>query len=180
MDRREALKKMAVGGATVVGASVVLTNTAFSDSGTVRCRFTFGVNASFTATLTRPANGQARGQVTVTPPTGGSCGCGGAPTFSYAFSVTLTDNTSVTVNSGGGATATWQSSATFDTGIQSNGSGNSAYSYVVRVGVRVQCPGISGSTFVCRFGTVSGSNAPTTTAPTALASSTPPAPLPSC
>ncbi len=34
MDRREALKKMAAGGATVVGASMVLSNVAFADKGT--------------------------------------------------------------------------------------------------------------------------------------------------
>ena len=38
MDRREALKKMAVGGATVVGASVVLSNVAFADGGTIGSR----------------------------------------------------------------------------------------------------------------------------------------------
>ena len=38
MDRRDALKKLGMGGATVVGASMVVSSPAFADSGTINCR----------------------------------------------------------------------------------------------------------------------------------------------
>ena len=38
MDRREALKKLAVGGVTAAGVTAVMTSTAFGDGGTANCR----------------------------------------------------------------------------------------------------------------------------------------------
>ena len=38
MDRREALKKLAVGGATAAGVTAVMTSTIFADGGTVSCQ----------------------------------------------------------------------------------------------------------------------------------------------
>ena len=176
MDRREALKKMAVGGASVVGASVVLSNVAFADSGTTKCRHPYAA-ATFTATLTRAGTLNLSGRAIVTVGgVPGPCPCGGAtPNISYAFTVTLSDFLSVTVTSGG-----WQPSNVFDTGALSIFAiGN--FNYAIGVGIRLDCPGISGRAVTCRFATVSGTNAPTT--PPALPlTSPPPAPagLPSC
>ena len=181
MDRRDALKKMAAGGATVVGASVVLSNLAFADSGTVKCRHTYTTAASFTAVLRRPRADRARAVVTVGGPPAGACPCGGAPPIvAYAFSVTLSDASSVTRNSGGGATAAWQASNTFNTGGLNIGGGTSPFNYSVSVGIKLDCAGVTGRAVICRFAIVTGTNAPTTTPATSLTSTSPPALMPSC
>ena len=181
MDRRDALKKMAAGGTAVVGASVVLSTLAFADSGTVKCRHTYTTAASFTAVLTRPANNRGRAVVTVGGIPVGACPCGGAPPIiTYAFSVTLSDARSVTRNSGGGPTAAWQAGNAFDTGSLRIGRGNSPSEYTVSVGNKLDCVGVTGRAVICRFATVTGTNAPTTTPATSLTSTSPPASMPSC
>lgn len=71
MDRREALKKMAAGGATVVGASVVLSNVAFADGGTPRNRGT-GIPSTVSVTASGLPN-QKSFTSTITVPSGFSC-----------------------------------------------------------------------------------------------------------
>ena len=60
MDRREALKKMAVGGVTIVGASSVLSSTAFADGGTPNCTADRSLTASGTVVLSAFTTGSAR------------------------------------------------------------------------------------------------------------------------
>ena len=175
MDRRDALKKLGLGGATIIGASAVSSSPAFADSGTVNCRYTYSTAATAAITLTRPANNSGRFLVTTTPPAG-SCPCGTAsPIVSYSFYGALTDNSTATASSGG-----WIAGSTFDSGTLAIGGGNSSFAYNVQVGVRVQCRDKNGQlTAVCRFRSVSGTNAPTTLAAAGLAA-TSSANLPTC
>lgn len=170
MDRRDALKKLAAAGATAVGAPTVLSSAAFADSGTQRCQHSYTAPASLSASLTRPQNNRGRAQVTVsTAGLSGSCGCGGTASLSYAFWVRLSDSSTVIQSSSG-----WQTSNTFDTGSLVIGGGNSAFSYEVQVGIRLSCPGATAArpdAVICRFATVTGTNAPTTVAGVPLAAS---------
>jgi hypothetical protein len=175
MDRRDALKKLGFGGAVIVGASAVSSSPAFADSGTVNCRYTYSSAATAAITLTRPGNNTGRFRVTATPPAG-SCPCGTAsPVVSYSFYGALTGNTTVVASSGG-----WVAGSTFDSGTLAIGGGNSSFNYTIQVGVRVRCNDKNGQpTAVCRFVSVSGTNAPTTLAATGLAA-TSAANLPTC
>lgn len=174
MDRREALKKLGMGGATLLGASAVMSSPAFADSGTVNCRYTYGTAATTTITLTRPANNTASVAVTTTAPAG-SCPCGAGPTVTYAYYAALTGNATVPATSGG-----WVANTTFNATNLAIGGGNSAFGYNVQVGVRVQCSDKNGNpTFICRFYSASGTNGPTTIGPNAL-TATSAANLPGC
>jgi hypothetical protein len=152
-----------------------MSSPAFADSGTVPCRYTYATAATATTALTRPANNQGRFVVTTTAP-GGTCPCGSAaPTVTYAYFGTLIGNATVTASSNG-----WSAASTFDSGALAIGGGNSAFDFNVQVGVRVQCSDSSGQpTFVCRFFTFAGANAPTTVGPSALADASA-AGLPGC
>ena len=90
MDRREALKKMAVGGATVVGASVVLSNVAFADGGTVNSRPTgiAGGSVSFLPATTTSKNTRTVA-ATLTAIPAGLCpyGTPSTPRREYAWSL---------------------------------------------------------------------------------------------
>ena len=177
MDRREALKKMAVGGASVVGASVVLSNVAFADSGTTKCRHPYATPAFFTAVLTRPFFVFGNAVVTVGGIPVAACPCGGAPpTITYAFSVVLDAGSTATSNT------LWQASNTFNSGSDFVGF-NGTMSYTVSVGIKLDCAGVSGRAVICRFGTIVGSASsfPTSIGPISLTSPPPaPAGLPSC
>ena len=99
MDRREALKKLAAGGAVAAGATAVMTNTAFAANGSADCppsSSTYNVTAAagsgnsvtFTANLVSAA------------PT---CGCGTGtfqtgPTTQYAWTIGSDLSTSQTFN----------------------------------------------------------------------------------
>lgn len=64
MDRREALKKMAVGGATAIGASAVLSSVAFADGGSKpTCRPTPATSSTLTAAIT----GSGKSWISITP-----------------------------------------------------------------------------------------------------------------
>ena len=184
MDRREALKKMAVGGATLVGASAVMTNLAFADSGSPGCFSAYGTAytaASLaTASVVRSGN-SSNGTVTITfaafSPTCPT-GCG-TPSVTYALYGTLTVG-ATTSNFGTGvwgALNTISSSATLP-------STTTSVTFLVNVGVRVLC---GTSSYICRFQTksVSGAIAQSGTLsalPVSLpnTSTTPTAPLTGC
>ena len=63
MDRREALKKLAVGGVTAAGVTAVMTSTAFGDGGTANCRPTNVSTAN--PALTTNVTGLAKSAVRV-------------------------------------------------------------------------------------------------------------------
>ena len=150
-DRRELLKRLAAGGIAAAGSSVIRSGQAFADSGTVSCRFTYTGVATFTATINRPASGQGRYQIiTVTNPTG-VCPCGGTVTFSYAYWASLTGTSTVTASTG------WIPASSVTSTAFTIGGGTGAFSYRMEVAVRAQCAGRSGPTYICRFGTSSGS-----------------------
>jgi hypothetical protein len=173
MDRREALKKLGIGGATVAGASLIMSSPASADSGSPNCRYTYTAPATATISITRPQNSQVRFQLSVSSPTG-SCPCGGSPTITYAFRAVLTDNGSATFG-----TALFGQPLPFDSGAVSLGQGNSPIAYNVQVGVRINCPEGAQPASVCRFVTVTGSAAaPINLTPTLTATSA--AALPSC
>ena len=154
MDRRDALKKLGMGGATIVGATAVMSSPAFADSGSLSCRYTYTTAATATISITRPANSQVRLVLSATAPAG-TCGCGGTPTVRYAYRYALTDSTTVSAQSIDYSLTT----LSLDTGTLALGQGNSAITYNVQVGVRVQCPGgTEGPAFFCRFATRAGSS----------------------
>ncbi|MGB8861003.1 MAG: hypothetical protein WCC60_17220 [Ilumatobacteraceae bacterium] len=156
VDRRELLKRFAASGLVTVGAaSLVVSSPAFADSGTVPCRFTYAGVATFVATVNRPSSGNAQYQIiTVTNPTG-VCPCGGTPTFSYAYWVSLTGTSTATGSTG------WIAASSVSSGVASIGGGTGAFSYSMEVGVRVQCNGARAGrlAYICRFGTSAGSGA---------------------
>jgi hypothetical protein len=99
MDRREALKKMAVGGATVVGASTVMSSVAFANPGTANCAASASVALSYSTTGNTAA-------ITVSV-TGVSCPCPpGNPS-----------SPQVTYNLSSPALGTWLSAITSTTNV---------------------------------------------------------------
>ena len=63
VDRREALKKLAVGGATAAGLTAVMTSTSFADGGTVSCQPT--LPSSLPVTLTPSVAGGKKDAVSL-------------------------------------------------------------------------------------------------------------------
>ncbi len=154
MDRRDALKKLGMGGATVVAASAVMSSPAFADSGSVSCRYTYTTAATASISITRPVNSQVRFQLSISSAPQGTCRCGGSPIVVYAFRAVLTDSGTATFGSG-----QFNASLPFDSGPVNLGQGNSPIQYDVQVGVRIQCPGgAAGPAFICRFSTSAGSS----------------------
>jgi hypothetical protein len=87
MDRRDALKKLGMGGATVVGATMVMSSPAFAEPGTPTCAANSG-NPAVTISGSGNANLSAA-QVTITMSgvtgvTGVNCPCTGTATASGA------------------------------------------------------------------------------------------------
>jgi hypothetical protein len=72
MDRRDALKKLGMGGAAVVGASAVMTSPAFADGGSVACRST----PNLPTTLSAVVNIKAAVAISTTRTTFAAAGCG--------------------------------------------------------------------------------------------------------
>jgi hypothetical protein len=96
MDRREALKKMAAGGATVVGASTILSNVAFANGGTPGCAPTGSVSLSYSSTGTT---------VTIGASPTVSCPCGSSqPDVTYQWTGGAASNGSVVISTPNGTT----------------------------------------------------------------------------
>ncbi len=171
-SRRDLLKKMAAAGAIGSLVPTIVSTTAFADSGTVACRFTYTTAATATIVLSRPRANQATVVITIANPTG-TCPCSPAtaPTFNYSYFANL-----------GGAVAStgWvtfsSASGTFTV------AGTGSYAYSVEAGVRAQCPGKRALTFLCRFVLRSGTTSATgaaTDGPTAMTATSSPN-LPTC
>jgi hypothetical protein len=154
--RRTVLKRAAVaGGVAAWVAPLVLSSAAHADSGTPKCRFKPTVNASVTATISRPASNQAQFNIIAIANPTGACPCGGTPVFSYAYWGAVTGTSTVSASAGG-----WVSFSSAQSGALTIGGGTGAFSYQLEVGIRVQCAG-RGATpaFYCRFVLASGSGA---------------------
>ena len=98
VDRREALKKLAAGGAVAAGATAVLSSTAFANPGTQNCAAggSYAVSATFsgsTATLTAT-------------PASVSCPCGtstpASTTFAWVLDLTTGAGNSIAKSLGNG------------------------------------------------------------------------------
>jgi len=146
MDRRDALKKLGMGGATVIGATAVLSSPAFADSGSPNCFYSYDTAATATVIITRPSNNNASFAVTTTPPSG-TCGCG-TPVVTWQYYGALNGVLPPTPPPAG-----WTTATSYASGVYNSGGGASSNPYNVQVGVRIQC----GTSFICRFLTVSGS-----------------------
>ena len=109
MDRREALKKLAVGGATAAGLTAVMTSTAFANPGTANCA------ASGTPTVTGSRNGSA-GNITLTLGVAGvTCPCPGGGTASLVSAPTwqLNGNGPTSQTASAPYSAFWNAQGTF-------------------------------------------------------------------
>ncbi len=174
--RREALRLLAASGGATVAGSLVVSYTAFADSGSIPCRYAFSGSPN-AAVRVRNLPNNDRVQFTVTG-VAGTCPCGGAATIEYAYY--LLSNTGVTATSG------WTPLSMADTLDQviwplSGGS------VTVSVGVRVTCASPSGTTIRCRYVTstlVVGASPFDNTTNLALATnngtSPPPTGIPAC
>lgn len=136
MDRREALKKMAVGGVTVAGASVVMTSPAFA--------FT-SPTPPLQPLITPTGNGTNVLTITLAPGLGS---CPGSATSSMVDGTARSNfaaGTNITANTFSGP------SATSFTVTRGNGS---ASSFTFRYRARYVCNYPGGSQFACRNWTV--------------------------
>lgn len=113
MDRREALKKLAVGGAAAAGVTAVMTSTAFANPGTQDCKPTQG-SYSTTGTTT-----SSTATISVTTTVAAACPgtpCGGADTtlvsYTWTGGVVQTGGTSIVVTPGQGNTVPWSLTVT--------------------------------------------------------------------
>ncbi len=158
---------MAAVGAVATVLPTIASSPAFADSGSPGCLYTYTTDATRTITLSRPSNGNGRFQIATTAP-GGSCLCTGIGTLttSYSYFGSLTGNSTVTASSSG-----WVVATSFDSGTLAIGGGNSAFSYSIEVGVRIQCPGRRAATYLCRFVSVAAitTSDPQIVGPTTLA-----------
>lgn len=103
MDRREAMKKIAVGGATVVGASAVVSSPAFAHAGpTIVSPGTLSASINVDNNRRRRITLSLAG-ASVTCPTSASGGTVGGPTFSSA----LTETTSIGLQGRSGTGGSW-------------------------------------------------------------------------
>jgi hypothetical protein len=119
MDRRDALKKLGMGGATVVGASVILSSPAFAATGTAACAAQVG-NPTISVTKTGNAS-QSQASITITYTGLGSivCPCVGPATLVGSPDLWTFNG----VSRSPGSSATW-------TGL---GSGTFNYSFRLKV-----------------------------------------------
>lgn len=132
MDRRDALKKLGMGGATIVGASMVVSSPAFAADGTPTCGLTGAVNLSITSS--------EAGDVTSigVAPGAATCPCSGAAPGIATSSWTLSKGTLTSLPTAN--PATW-------TGV----TGNADYT----VTVRLTCED-GGSKNVCSTANITG------------------------
>lgn len=161
MDRREALKKMAVSGATVVGASVVLSNVAFADGGTVNCRPsglpspTITLTPSATNTNAKTAVPVASSVASVAAATCPTCKSGVTPVASVQYRWTVdspatgmgmyADNAGVTR-----LDTSFQSSLTTPAYIRNTAGGTLGGTYTVRLTVRWICTNSTSKAWSCK------------------------------
>jgi hypothetical protein len=174
--RREALTLLAASGGATVAGSLILSQTAFADSGTIPCRYNFtgSPNAAIRVRNRATTNDQIRATVTGV---GGTCPCGGAAAIAYSYFFQAPAGTTNT----GWITA----NVTTVPGALFPPSGTS--SVTVSVGIRATCNSPSGTTIRCRFAsqtfTVPAPNS-TTTFNLALSAnngtSAPPVGMPAC
>lgn len=115
MDRREALKKIGIGGAVAVGTTAVLSSPAFAyTTATVTgTPSTFSCTTATKSTATAAASGFPNGQCPASSTNAGDTPTQG--TLTYAWSVDRTDGTNL--NSGSG-TAISRGSGTWDSSGQ--------------------------------------------------------------
>jgi hypothetical protein len=141
VDRREALKKMAVGGVTVIGASSVMSNMAFADGGSANCQpqgFPTDITGSVTITEVINDNNRDRFNINaaITPP---ACPAGFAPNSSPQYFWTVTGGTAVANDNMGPVSGSW----VMNNGVRIVDSGSntilSTGSYTVRLEYRYVC-----------------------------------------
>ena len=139
MDRRDALKKMAAGGATIVGASMVLSSVAFADGGTKNSRPTGtagGTSPTLTAALTTSKSTRTINTLAVDATPAGACPFGSptTPRKEFAWSI-VAGTTSGTIT--GTAFGALASATATDVGGPT-GSGWSG-TFTVRLTIRWVC-----------------------------------------
>ncbi len=165
MDRREALKKLAAGGAVAAGATAVMTSTAYADGGTSGCRPT-GLPAP-AVTLTPAITGLGKNAVQITSSissvglaTCSSCKAGVTPTQVVQYRWTVDGNSLVSifgVSTGGTAiSGGFQSSLTNPVFLRNtSGTGNlGSATYTVRLTARWVCTNGPKKAWACRHWTV--------------------------
>lgn len=77
MDRRDALKKLGMGGTTLVGASIVISSPAFADGGSATCRPSPAIANTLTPSVLGGSKERVRVTSSATTFTAATCGCGG-------------------------------------------------------------------------------------------------------
>ena len=163
MDRREALKKLAVGGVTAAGVTAVMTSTAFGDGGTANCRPTNVSTAN--PTLTTNVTGLAKSAVRVISSlaslavaTCNVCHAGTTPVSSIQYRWTI-DSAPVGTNVGmyDAATLGNRIDTAFQTTLITNaylrnvGGGDlTSGSYSIRLTARWICTNNTRKAWVCR------------------------------
>lgn len=167
MDRREALKKMAVSGATVVGTSAVVSGVAFADGGSrVNCRPTPATASS----LTPSVSGSGKNYISITPTVATfsalacpeACSTGtGTVQYRYELTTATAGVALFTASSGGSVVSSAFSSAAGSITvpqvfIRNTGGGNlsTPSTYTVRLTVRYVCTVGTKKYWSCRAYTV--------------------------
>jgi hypothetical protein len=174
--RREALRLLAASGGATVAGSLIVSQTAFADSGTVPCRFAFTGSPNAAIQTVNSANNDSI-TISVTG-VAGACPCGGTRTVEYAYYyLTGTGTTSAT------GWITGSSVTAGPVALWGTGGGT----VTISVGVRLTCPSPSGTTIRCRYVTQTIAIAGPTETKTTNASlatnngtSAPPTGIPAC
>lgn len=158
MDRRQALRRLAAGGAVVGTTSTVMSTVAFADGGTVACR-PAAPAATPTFALSSNASSvriQVSGLGTTTCP-----GCAGGSVVPVVQNLWTLDAASapLIVRNGSGTTITnvWQSPADNDVRVRRADLGalTNPTSFTIRVTYRWVCRGVTGAAWACRSWTQS-------------------------
>jgi hypothetical protein len=148
VDRREALKKMAAGGVTVIGASAVMSNMAFADFGSANCT-PQGTQTLVFGNVTESASSTKQINFTLSVSGGGTCTFGPALGPRLDTEYVITGVSGNTVSSTTVAQSAWvegRTSITTTITMQSSMKANDTIT--IRFDTRAVCKA-SGTTGAC-------------------------------
>ena len=145
VSRRDALRMLAASTTTVAAGSVIISQPAFADNGSVACGYTFKKIPTMNIDLTNEETKADQLSISIKD-TNGGCGCiKKKPTMRYAYYVRIPGT-----GSGG---VGWITSDTASVSSPAVLWGLSGGSVTVSVGVQVTCEGQQGPVVQCWYGT---------------------------
>ena len=162
VSRRDALRLLAASTTTVAAGSVIISQPAFADNGSVACGYEFNSTPTVTLKLKNKSGTKTDSLSISVGNTVGKCKCSGRPSVEYAYHVEIPSGANLGTGSIGWIPSK-DASVVSPPVLWPDDLGGPVS---VTVGVRVTCPGTSGPVVQCWYGTATtdvgtGNSSPT-------------------